>query len=77
MTTSKFTTLEALTELLDRLGSRDIEVHLVATHGLFVAMAKRAGLVRHRQRMHVAPTLHDVSAPSGRDQPAENKPPDA
>ncbi|WP_322938390.1 SulP family inorganic anion transporter [Nocardioides bizhenqiangii] len=66
-----FTTLEILTELLDWLEGRNIEVHLVATHSDLVAIAKRAGLIHLGGRVHVAPTLTDVIAQLKRNPPAE------
>ena len=41
-----FTTVDILTELLDWLEARDIQIHLVATHSDLVAIAKRAGLIQ-------------------------------
>jgi len=70
-----FTTIEILAELLDWLEGRNIEVHLVATHIDLVAVAKRAGLIHLKGRVHVASTLPDVIAQLERAQPSETKAP--
>jgi len=65
-----FTTVDILTELLDWLDARDIQIHLVATHSDLVAAVKRAGLIHLIGRVHVAPTLDDVLALLDLDRPA-------
>lgn len=57
-----FTTVEVLTELLDWLEARDVEVYVVATHSDLVAMAEHAGIIDVGGRVHLAPTLHDALA---------------
>ncbi|MDP9143323.1 MAG: sodium-independent anion transporter [Actinomycetota bacterium] len=66
-----FTTIEVLTELIDWLEARDIEIYLVATHSDLVASAKRAGVIHLIGRVHIAPAMHDVLAQLDHDQPAE------
>lgn len=72
-----FTTVDMLTELLDWLEARNIQIHLVATHSDLVAIAKRAGLIHLSGRVHLAPTLNDVLARLDREQPAETSAPDS
>lgn len=68
-----FTAIEILTELLDWLEAREIEVYLVATHSDLVASAKRGGLIHLIGRVHVAPTLPDVIAQLPPYQPATHE----
>jgi SulP family sulfate permease len=66
-----YTTVEVLTELLDWLEARGIEVYVVATHSDLVAIAERAGIIHLSGRVHVASTLHEVLAQVQHDHPAE------
>jgi SulP family sulfate permease len=72
-----FTTVDILTELLDWLEARNIQIHLVATHSDLVAIARRAGLIHLIGRVHVAPTLSAVLVQLDRDHPAETNAPDS
>jgi MFS superfamily sulfate permease-like transporter len=66
-----FTTVEVLTELLDWLEARGIEVYVVATHSDLVALAEHAGIIHLRGRVHLAPTLNEVLDELASDDPAE------
>ncbi len=57
-----FTTVEVLTELLDWLEARGIDVYVVATHSDLVAIAEHAGIIDVGGRVDLAPTLHEVLA---------------
>jgi MFS superfamily sulfate permease-like transporter len=72
-----FTTVEVLTELLDWLEARGIEVYVVATHSDLVAMAEHAGIIDVGGRVHLAPTLHEVLAQLENGQSAEPTTPHA
>ena len=72
-----FTTVDILTDLLDWLEARNIQIHLVATHSDLVVIAKRAGLIHLIGRVHVAPTLNAVLAQIDRDHPAGTTAPDS
>jgi MFS superfamily sulfate permease-like transporter len=66
-----YTTVEVLTELLDWLEARGIEVYVVATHSDLVAIAEHAGIIHLKGRVHVASTLPEVLAQVQPDHPAE------